>query len=726
MNKEDAPGPMRAVLHPRSGAPWPLRAADGTRATEKEAACVMPASKLEATARDTALRAGPAKGIADACSHPENSRRFEAGYTWALQNKDRYLKELEEQSDDYQREKELRMQQAKRSVVVATVKTFAPDADLDLIPPRPEVQQRQDEDGLAYGLFEQEYSGVVHGVWSANKASVRRAGGTDGLLNEVWARLPPKKRQSYEFRASKMRRERQKMNDPGFQLAMQATNPTPLSTGSAASVEVTMNWLTRGSAVLPEPERRRVLSRSASVRTVKSKGGSRPQSAAVPGRGVVGVRSEGSLSRPTSAPTVALGQMSASTIGRASLESSNASEWFQSVDGDGLYQPGQGAVRRAGRLQTAGREAPMLMRHGQSASVRMIGHPDLQPRGVIVRDAVPLRAASPPEKASAADRGEEEVVKKTEEEKRQEAIAYWQWKASEARHTSADVHCQQIMYAAAITEAQERVSRPNSAESVSSRTPAAVGLVGSPPGSPTRMMASSPVAVVMGPLLDWTRSGTGVEHLMATSQVFEEPSWTGPGVDASGSRSASMSDLGRQMDQAADATAGSASPVGKTPPDNEGLGRRPSIDIATQGMFARRSVRVASAPLKRPEPVPEPQSAAAVPTSARPTTADTAKKVTIVEPEDDDADSQSSSVFSEAKSASSVGNPRAAMDALANFSTSDMDMVVRYHGKGHVKSFARPGSTASVGQQLRQRGASVRASAAATRVANARRLLRMS
>ena len=429
MNKEDAPGPLRAVLHPRPGAPWPLRAADGTRATEKESACVMAASKLEAMARDTALRSGPAKGIADACSHPENSRRFEAGYTWALQNKERYLKELEEQSEDCQRERELRTQQAKRSVVDATVKTFAPDADLDLIPPRPEVQQREDDDGLAYGLFEQEYSGVVHGVWSANKASVRRAGGTDSLLNEVWTRLPPKKRQSYEFRASKLRRERQRLNDPGFKLAMQQTNPTPLASGSAASVEVTMNWLTRGSAVLPEPERRRVLSRSASVRTVKSQGGSRPESAAVPGRGVVGVRSAGSLSRPTSAPSVALGQMSASTIGSASVDASNASEWFESMADDGLYRPGQGTVRRAGRLQTAGREAPMLMRHGQSASVRMIGHHDLQPpHGVIVRDPVTLRGASP-ERPPA----EEDVMKKqTEEEERQEAVDYWQWKVSES------------------------------------------------------------------------------------------------------------------------------------------------------------------------------------------------------------------------------------------------------------------------------------------------------
>jgi hypothetical protein len=61
-NKEHAPGPMRAVRHPTPGAPWPLRAADGTAVTEKE------------LARDTRLRAGPTPGIADACSHKDNSR----------------------------------------------------------------------------------------------------------------------------------------------------------------------------------------------------------------------------------------------------------------------------------------------------------------------------------------------------------------------------------------------------------------------------------------------------------------------------------------------------------------------------------------------------------------------------------------------------------------------------------------------------------------------------
>jgi hypothetical protein len=73
-NKEHAPGPMRAVRHPTPGAPWPLRAADGTAVTEKEPARVLAANKLAAMARDTRLRAGPTPGIADACSHKDNSR----------------------------------------------------------------------------------------------------------------------------------------------------------------------------------------------------------------------------------------------------------------------------------------------------------------------------------------------------------------------------------------------------------------------------------------------------------------------------------------------------------------------------------------------------------------------------------------------------------------------------------------------------------------------------
>ena len=122
-NKEHAPGPMRAVRHPRSGAPWPRAADDGTVATQKEPARVFAHSKLSAMMRDTKLRAGPVPGIADACSHPENSRNFKAGYTWALENKARYMRELAEQSEEHQREKQLKIEKARRQIIDATLKT---------------------------------------------------------------------------------------------------------------------------------------------------------------------------------------------------------------------------------------------------------------------------------------------------------------------------------------------------------------------------------------------------------------------------------------------------------------------------------------------------------------------------------------------------------------------------------------------------------------------------
>ena len=65
---------------------WPTRSGDGWR-SEKDRLRVLPASKQAALERATRLRAGPAPGIAAACSHPKNARQFERSYTWALENR---------------------------------------------------------------------------------------------------------------------------------------------------------------------------------------------------------------------------------------------------------------------------------------------------------------------------------------------------------------------------------------------------------------------------------------------------------------------------------------------------------------------------------------------------------------------------------------------------------------------------------------------------------------
>lgn len=677
-------------------------------------------------------------------------------------------------------------------MVDATVKAFAPDADSDA---RPHEVHAQDADDVAYGLFEQDYGSVVHAIWSANKTSVRRAGGTGPLLQQVWTRLPRKKRAAYEFRASKLRREQQRLNDPEFQLAMQQTNPTPLPRGSSASVEVSMNWMTRGLVSQPVRDRQHVLSRSAGARATNSRSGGRPQSAAIPRAGSA-TRSSGDISRPTSAPSVAL-QLSASTIDASgSWDGSDTaghafdSQWFDSVNADGLYQPGLGAVRCAGKRET-GREPPSLLRHGQNASMRIAGHHDNgtpQRGAVIVKAAAPLVSRAPsPERASrvpssasatvatsaAVDRGAvgdgSAAETKTEEEAREEAIRYWQWKVSEGR-TGQQAHAPCIK--AAILEAKERLLRPNSAGSAMSvRTAASVGLVGSPPQSPAG-------AAIAGHTLTSSNS-TSPESGGNVSVIGDEPAWSGPGLDASGLRSASISDVGRSIDALPQTQREPPVPSSSSSKGNDE--RRPSVDMVTQGIFARRRDRSASPPPSAP-PRPsshshvQPCSASGVeqqdahgdPTTAIPnapaavsnapidvigmvedTTANSirdtqhevnsVRKVALTLPDGvDDCDSQASSVFSQAKSSSSsvgAGQPRSAMESLRNFSSVDLDLVVRYHGHGRPQS-DQPGRPASstqgngtsakavaVGARRRQRAASHRSSAAATRVAEARRLL---
>ena len=706
-NKEHAPGPMRAVRHPRCGAPWPLAADDGTAATPKEPARMIAFNKLSAMARDTKLRAGPAPGIADACSHPGNSRNFTAGYIWALENKARYTKELAEQSEEYQRAKQLKTEQTQRQMIDATLKTYAPDADDSTSGFQRLDTTQTDEDGIAFGLFEQEYSGVVHAVWSSNKKAVRNAGGTGPLLQQVWARLPPQKRSTYRFRASKMRREQQRVSNPEFQLAMQQTNPAPLPGGPSASVEISMNWMNRALVSQPARDRQHVRARSAGVRSVRAQQSMkhRPQSAAVAQPAMVSAtRSEGHVVRPTSAPSVSL-QLSASTIN--ALDSCDSAWFDHRLEGKG------------------GREPPALLRHGQNASIRTAGHHNnasVQP-GIVRLKSSPPTSRSVDAKAKAA---EEEAA----------AIRYWQWKASEG-HAKARAHAPFIQ--AAIEQAMEQLARPHSAEtSLSARTPASMGLVYSPSPALEAHAASDEVA----------KSPDGGQT---------EPAWFGPGVDGTGMRSASVSDIGRSLD----AMPQKHSPVSSKENNKRSGGeRRPSVEMATQGIFARRRDRSGCSSPQSPCPASHTpmRSSHAISTAAEvvsgiehqhsrhsvssevaTTTEASAEKpkrkskkaVTLISDDDvDEYGSQVSSGCSDTKSSSYLaeGQIQSAMESLRNYSAADIGLVVRYHGRGkpHDKPHGNVENTKAVGvgARQRQRAASRRPSAAATRVAEARRLLR--
>ena len=703
-NKEHAPGPMRAVRHPQCGAPWPLSADDGTAATPKEPARVIAFNKLSAMTRDTKLRAGPAPGIADACSHPQNSRNFTAGYIWALENKARYSKELAEQSEEYQRAKQLKTEQTRRQLIDATLKTYAPDADDSTSGFQCLDNTQTDEDGIAFGLFEQEYSGIVHAVWSSNKKAVRNAGGTGPLLQQVWARLPPQKRSTYRFRASKMRQEQRRVNSPEFQLAMQQTNPAPLPGGASASVEISMNWMNRALVSQPANDRQHVRARSAGVRSVRAKQSlkHRPQSAAVAQPALVSVtQSEEHIVRPTSAPSASL-QLSASTIN--ALDSCDSTWLDHRTEGKGSREP------------------PALLRHGQNASIRTAGHHNsasMQP-GTVGLKLSPPTSRLVDAKAKAA---EEEAA----------ALRYWQWKASEG-HAKTRAHAPFIQ--AAIEQAMERLSRPHSAgTSLSARTPASVGLVYSASPAPEAHSASDEMAK--------TPEGGQTER-----------AWFGPGVDGTGMRSASVSDIGRSLD----AMPQKHSPVSFQENNQQsGVERRPSVEMATQGIFARRRDRSACSPPQSPCPASHTPLRPSYATSTAAevvcgiehqhtrhassevitTEASTGQqkgksKKVVALISDDDVDeygSQVSSGCSDTKSPSYLteGQIQSSMESLRNYSTADIGLIVRYHGRGnpHGKPHGNAESTKAVGvgARQRQRAASRRASAAATRVAEARRLL---
>eukprot|EP01043_Picozoa_sp_COSAG02_P022600 COSAG02_NODE_1180_length_14037_cov_73.962907_2_plen_728_part_00 len=710
-NKEHAPGPMRAVRHPRCGAPWPLTADDGTSAIPKEPARILPFNKLAAMARDTKLRAGPAPGIADACSHPENSRNFMSGYTWALENKARYTKALAEQSEDYQRAKQLKTEQSRRQFIDATLKAHAPDADDSTSMTPNQHAEDEDEDDIAFQLFEQEYSGVVHAVWSTNKPAVRRAGGTGPLLRQVWARLPPAKRTTYRFRASKLRREQQRVNNPEFRLAMQQTNPAPLPEGSSASVEISMNWMHRALVSQSARDRQHVRVRSAGARSVKVQHAtnSRPQSAALAQPTMVAAtQSENNIVRPTSAPSVSV-QLSASTIN--AMESCDSS-WFdmQSKGQPGMSQGGKG-----------GREPPALLRHGQNASIRMAGHHDsaaMQQGTVILK--------SSPRNSSAA------VAKtKTKAKAKDEAIRYWQWKASEGK-TKRQAPAPFIQ--AAIEQAKEQLSRPNSAgSSFSARTPASVGLVCSSSPAPGGHSASE-------------------EASTNSTNDQSEPAWCGPGVDGSGLRSASVSDMGRSLDAMPQQHSPVSSNATAEVLENDkrsGVERRLSVEMATDGIFARRRDRTDYSPPQSPGPVshtpPRPLSAASstatvatmqhqhsgssIASEVASTTESEMKrskgksKKVVMLASDDDVDEYGSHTSSGHSDTKSEGQVQPAMESLRNYSSTDLKLVVRYHGRSKHDGNAENKKAVGVGARQRQRAASRRASAAATRVAEARRLL---
>lgn len=733
---------MRAVRHPSPGAPWPLTAADGTATTQKDPACVLAYNKLSAMARDNKLRAGPTPGIADACSHPENTHNFKAGYTWALENKARYMKELAEQSEDYQRAQQLKAEQTRRQIIDATLKTCA--AGTNHSPSSAgctEKQHPEDEDGIAFGLFEQEYSGAVHACWSSDKASVRRAGGTGPLLQQVWARLPPRKRSAYRLRASKIQHEQQRLNNPEFQLAMQQTNPASLSSGSSASIEVSINWMDRTMVNQPARDRRLIRSRSAGMRRVRPQpaSGSRSVTMVQPAM-VSAVQSEGTIVRPTSAPSVAL-QISASTI---DLSSSCDSSWFD----DGKSRAGQ-------RKDSS--TYPALLRHCQNASMRIAGHhgsaneqrdtvklqspPPVAPR-MLSPEKGSVRAgaasgtsgtASAPaftkfERGSSSD-GSGVPATKAESEERDDVIRYWKWKASEGR-TTPRAHAAIIHDA--IHQAKDRLSRPNTAgSSISARTPASVGLVKS-------LSQSSEVCSESEMSRKTSNAGQG------------EPAWSGPGVDGTGMRSASVSDMGRKLD---------AMPQ-KHSPTVAGIsdGRetsvvewRPSVEMATHGFFARRRDKSGCSPPQSPSVASNthmrPPDAASTTakvvdnveqhefetTTANGSSMDLAKGrskravVLAVNSATVECSSQTSSSCSSDMKSSSLyhmeGQVQSVMESLRNYSSVDMGLVVRHHVRDKPHRDTVNTKAVSVGSRLRQRAGSRRESAAVTRVAEARRLL---
>ena len=102
------------------------------------------------------------------------------------------------------------------------------------------------------------------------------------------------------------------------------------------------------------------------------------------------------------------------------------------------------------------------------------------------------------------------------------------------------------------------------------------------------------------------------------------------------------------------------------------------------------------------------------------------KKVIIIASDDDadDCSSQTASGHSDSASYIPEDQIQPAMESLRNYSSADLKLVVRYHGRGRHHGDADHKKAVGVGARQRQRAASRRASAAATRVAEARRLLR--
>ena len=663
MQAAEVPG-LRSVIHPVNNAPWPTRSGDGWR-SEKDRLRVLPASKQAALERATRLRAGPAPGIAAACSHPKNARQFERSYTWALENRSNYLRELKVQSDEYQRNRQLKIEEAREHTVDATLRSIG-SADEGEGSRAAESHLSEDEDrDVAFELFKQEFQPIVHGVWSKNKPSVRRAGGIEAVLQQVWERLPPKKSAGYLVRAAK-----QRMRDQDIHQALQQDQPSPLPVGSSASLEVTANWMGRQSCDESSRDRQRALEKTGPV-------AERPVSTGTQGspRAAAQQQATVGLQRPSTVPAVSTGglwDVSTSTIG------------------DETGSLGGFVSETQSRLFSETREAPRLLRHCQNASVRAAGHLQGAQRRAAAGIITDTGTASKP---AQGQKGKDD--KHTNEEKRavpaaavvsattqrEESVRYWRDKEREARRGRAAVCSPQqaATVRAAIIDARDRLmKRPASA-----------------PG-PTRSAASAGFYTVP--------DGLGAEDKQAAQQHEPEGSFESVSVQ--------------------DVAGGSLRPsleMSVAGPYARRELRRSSVEFC--GPSPTPDVSDATGEPEAPGTEGEPEPDGAASTGSSPDCEPCEPAVTFAGGDGDDEQSRTHSTRSSESSdseSSAAGLSRSALDIARNFALLETPLVVRYHGK----KLPRPATAAGVGALRRQRTHRSRALAASARVANAKRLLR--